>query len=293
MMFSKTSFLVLVFSFSCLVSSAQFDFTKDETANAYQTIQQLKNKVLVVRLKTKQRQIQAYREAGKTSVAKKIENKALIENLRIISACIKFFNFSKIYFVNTEHVEYFQQSNRLILSNLLPLTDSVISISHDSVYYLDYGYLYGRQRVNEWTYKDYDNSIENSQTISENAFVIRNSKNEQLALPLPFYSVAIGSGKQSQRSASLLKPYLQSNSADSDSLIKVNSRKINFIDKSIIQLNDHLIGFYNKATKQELFSLEYWYKNNPNAELYPKWIEVQRKIQSLQEANPQFVQQGQ
>lgn len=260
MMFSKTGFLVLVFSFSCLVSSAQFDFTKEEKNNATATIQQLRKSVLIVRLKTKQRQIQAYREAGKTATALKIEQKALKENLEIISGCIKNFNFSKIYFVNTEDIAYFRKTNRLILSNLLPMEDSVITLNHDSVFYLDYGNLYGRQRVNEWTYKDYDNSIENSQVISENAFVIRDSKDQQLSPPLPFYKIVIG----------------------------------NKLSKTIAQLNNLLIGFYyDKVPLQALYSREDWQKNNPNAAIYSKWKEIQQKIQSLQEANPQFVQQGQ
>lgn len=238
---------------------AQFDFTKEEKSNAAAAIQQLRASVLVVRLKTKQRQVQAYREAGKTAIASKIEQKALKENLEIISGCIKYFNFAKVYFVNTEDIEYFRKTDRLVLSNLLPLKDSVITLNHDSVFYLDYGFLYGRQRVNEWTYKDYDNSIENSQIISENAFVIRDSKDKQLSPPLPFYKIAIG----------------------------------NRLSKTITQLNNHLIGFYNKATNQELYSLEYWNKNNPNAAIYSEWKEIQRKIQSLKEATPQFVQPGQ
>lgn len=284
--------ILFVFSCSFLVSSAQFDFTKEETENAVSEIQKLKNSVIVVRLKTKQKQIQAYREAGRIKVAQKIEEKSLLENLQIISAYIKYFNFAKIYFVNTEDVEYFQKTDRLILSDLLPLNDSVITLPHDSVYYLDYGYLYGRQRVNEWTYKDYDNTIENSQIISENAFVIRNSKSEQLKAPLPFYNIAMFSGgKKSQKNADPLEPYLQLNEVNSNSLIQEDLRKVNFIDAAIVRLNGHLIRFYNRASKQELSDIKYWYDNNPNAELYSKWVDVQKKIQSLQNASPKFVRQ--
>lgn len=283
--------LFLVFSFSFLVASAQFDFTKEENTRANLEIQKLKNSVIVVRLKTKQRQIEAYRSTGQTALANKIEEKALIENLRIISACIKFFNFAKIYFVNTEDMEFFRQTDRLILSNLLPQKDSVVTLSHDSVYYLDYGYLYGRQRVNEWTYKDYDNTIENSQIISEHAFVIRNNKSEQLAAPLPFYTVTMGGGKKLDETANILEPYLQLNPINSNSLIEEDLRKVNFIDKYVMLLNNNLIRYYNKATQQELVNIKDWYKNNPNTDLYPQWIDIAKKLQSLQNANPQFIGQ--
>ncbi|HEY0262680.1 MAG TPA: hypothetical protein VGB95_06615, partial [Chitinophagales bacterium] len=249
--------------------------------------------VLVVRLKTRQKQIEAYKNAGDLKVANKMQEKVLIENLRIVSACIKYFSFAKIYFVNTEDVEVFQQTDQLKLSSFLPLKDSEVYLNHDSVFYLDYGVLYDRQAAgNQWSFKDYGETQEGSQTVSENAFVIRDSKNQQLIAPMPFYSVAMFSGgKKSKQVANPVEPYLQLNSVNSNSIIKEDLRKINFIDAAIIDLNGHLIEFYNRVTNGEHYNINYWYKNNPNAELYPKWVDVAKKLESLQKQNPQFQSQ--
>lgn len=262
----------------------QFDFTKGEIKAAAQALVQLRTKPVVVRLKTNKKQIAAYRNAGSTKIADKIEAKSLDQNLRIISACVKYFNFAPLYFLDTEDNLNFLETDTLRYSSLLSDKDYFVVIPHDSVYFLDYGMLYNRERVSEWKYKDYGVTDEGSTVISDHAFVIRNSKNEQLMPPLPFYSeVNFSSGKSGKAMAEPIQQYIKIDKLTGNSMLKETLEKPNEFDAAILRLNGRLYNTFAKVIGETTLQDNYekWYAINPNKPYYPLWIEIEKKLLSI------------
>lgn len=70
---------------------------------AKDNIIQMKQSVLLVRLHTKKASIQALRDIGKNEDADKIESRQRLENLRIVSAFRRHFNFCPVYFFYSEY----------------------------------------------------------------------------------------------------------------------------------------------------------------------------------------------
>ncbi len=262
----------------------QFDYTKAEIKAAVQMLVQLRNKPIVVRLKTNKNQIAAYRKAGSTKIADKIEAKSLDQNLQIISACIKYFNFSPIYFLDTDDNLTFLETDTLRYSSLLSDSNYFKIIPHDSVYFLDYGMLYNRVRVSEWKYKDYSVTDEGSAVISDHAFVIRNCKNEQLMPPVPFYSeVNFSSGKSGKAMAEPIQQYIIIDKLTGNSMLKETLAKPNEFDAGILRLNGRLYNTFAKVVGESTLQDNYekWYSINPNKTYYPLWIEIEKKLLSI------------
>jgi len=265
----------------------QFDFTKNEINAAAQTIVQLRTKPIVVRLKTNKKQIAAYRNAGSTKIADKIEAKSLDQNLRIISACIKYFNFAPLYFLDTEDNLTFLETDTLRYSSLLSDINYFVVIPHDSVFFLDYGMLYNRDRVSEWKYKDYGVTDEGSTVISDHAFVVRNSKSEQLMPPVPFYAeVNFSSGKAGKAMAEPIQQYIKIDKLTGNSMLKETLDKPNEFDAAILRLNGRLYNTFAKIVGDNTLNenFEKWYAINPNKPYYPLWIEIEKKLLSINKA---------
>lgn len=262
----------------------QFDFTKDEIKNSTENVITFKSLPIVVRLKTNTKQINAYRKSGNTKIADKIEKKSMIQNLSIISACIKYFNFSKIYFIDTDDTDSFRSTDTLLTSSIIGEQEKVY-LNHDSVLYLDYGPLYNRVRSNEWKYKEYGVTEEGTSLLSETAFVIRNSNNDQFAPPTPFYTVVqFGGGKKSKERGQPLMKYMKFDRLSMNSDLENRLSNVNEFDAAILRLNALLYEFYGKITANENLKddFAFWYSNNPNKDLYPKWIIVEKKLQSIE-----------
>ena len=262
----------------------QYDFTREEINTASRLIYKLKNDTIIVRLKTNKKQIEAYRKSGNKKVADKIEEKSLIKNLRIISACIKYLNYCPIYFMDSESQEYFTQTDTLIISDLVPTDQKKIALNHKRIFYLDFGQLYARERSSEWKYKDYGKTEEGGSSISDEAFVLRNAKGEQLAPPFPFYSViTLQGGKKSKERAEPIDEFIKINAVDKNAKLAKSLEKVNEWDAAILRLNYRLIYYFSKvtgayATAEQTKS---WYEKNPNKHYYDSWLQIEKKLQSI------------
>jgi hypothetical protein len=270
--------------------SIQFDFTKDEIKQATENVITIKSLPLIVRLKSNTRQINAYRKSGNTKIADKIEKKSLIQNLSIISACIKYFNFPKIYFIDTDNTNSFRLTDTLLTSSLLGEQEKVY-LNNDSVLYLDFGPLYNRVRTNEWKYKEYGVTEEGTSLLSETAFVIRNANNDQFAPPTPFYTVVqFGGGKKSKERGQPLMKYMKFDKLTMNSDLENRLIQVNEFDAAILRLNALLYEFYGKITANVNLKddFAFWYSNNPNKDLYAKWIIVEKRLQSIEAKDRKF-----
>lgn len=272
----------------------QYDFTKEEIKTASQLVYKLRNDTIIVRLKTNKKQIEAYRKSGNQKVADRIQEKSLIKNLRIISACIKYFNFCPIYFMDSESQDYFSKSDTLVLSDLVPMPQKQLAINHNTIYYLDFGQLYARERSSEWKYKDYGKTTEGGSVISDEAFVIRNAKGEQLAPPFPFFSViTLQGGKKNKERAEPIDEFIKLNQADVNPNLSKSLEKVNEWDAAILKLNYRLIYYFSKVTGKYSLSekTEIWYANNPNQIYYDSWLQIENRLQSILEKDGQFTKQ--
>lgn len=267
-------------------TSFKMDFTGKEIEQANKEIEKLRHSPVVVRLKTNRRQIEAYRNAGETALADKIELKTLKANLNIISACIRVYNFNRIYFMDVDDKARFVSSDTLMFSKLLFEKDTAIYLPHDSVYYLDFGVVYGREQTNEWKYKEYGNTRESSTIIAENAFVIRDAHDKQLVPPTPFYSIALfQGGKKTKENLMFLTYDVNLFGPTSNSVIRSDFQNANEYDVALNRMNARLYRCYSLVANKPLLenNAKLWLDSNPNKYLYPLWINVEKKLLSIQE----------
>lgn len=267
-------------------SNFKMDFTRKEVDQANKEVVALRNCPIVVRLKTNRRQIEAYRNAGETALADKIELKTLKTNLNIISACIRLFNYNRIYFMDVDDKPRFIATDSLVFSSLLFEKDTAIYLPHDSVYYMDFGVLYGRDQTNEWKYKEYGNTSEGTTVIAESAFVIRDAQDKQLVPPTPFYSIVLfQGGKKTKENLQSLTYDINLNGPNSNSVIRSDFQNANEYDFAISRINSRLYRCFSLITNRPELenNPKLWLENNPNKYLYPLWINIEKKLLSIQE----------
>jgi hypothetical protein len=267
-------------------TSFKMDFTGKEVEQANKEIDKLRHSLVVVRLKTNRRQIEAYRKAGETALADKIELKTIKANLNIISACIRLYNYNRVYFMDVDDKAHFIATDTLVFSHLLFEKDTAIYLPHDSVYYLDFGVLYGREQANEWKYKEYSNTNESTNVLAESAFVIRDAHDKQLVPPTPFYSIALFQGGKKTKENLLNLTYdVDLFGPTSNSVIRSDFQSANEYDVAINRMNGRLYYCYSLiADRPELENNpRLWLESNPNKYLYPLWINVEKKLLSIQE----------
>jgi hypothetical protein len=158
---------------------------------------------------------------------------------------------------------------------------------HDSVFFLDFGQLYNRVRVSEWKYKDYGITDEGSTVISDHAFVLRNSKSEQLMPPVPFYTeVNFSPGKMGKEMAEPIQNYITFDKLTGNSILRESLEKPNEFDAGILRLNARLYNTYAKIVGENTLKDNYekWYAINPNKPYFPIWIEIEKKLLSINKA---------
>src|SRR2546423_6289970 len=80
-----------------LITNLQKDSINERTRAAL-ALRNLINGSVIVRLKTNQKSVDAYRKAGKNEIADKIEAERKKQNQKIYYAFIRNFNFCKVYF---------------------------------------------------------------------------------------------------------------------------------------------------------------------------------------------------
>lgn len=159
---------------------------KDEMAK--EQILELKNGVLLVQLKTRQKTIDAYTKKGLDKKAKEIKELQHRDNLNIIKGFNEYFNFCPVYFYTSNDFKKVKAQNFTDVTfydSLMQPKTINIDLNSSNYYICEIAKNnYGNSTLkNIPGYKlDYDRSIK------FDAFIIKNKEFQQLSSPFPYYA---------------------------------------------------------------------------------------------------------
>ncbi len=212
----RTQIFALFLTCICTVSVYGQDtlaYTRKPT-NLYVAAQQLKalkNGALVVRLKTNDKSIAAYRSMGKNELANKIVAEREALNRKISDAFRYNFSFCKVYFIYAKNTDALLKRQPYIFLNENLQVDSSIQLKEDFFLIAEYGSFTTNERVDEYRYSGVYQTQPTNTTASESSYVIMDTTLTQLQEPFPFYvPVYLGSFMKSadQLSNNINKAYV-------------------------------------------------------------------------------------
>ncbi|MCW3126565.1 MAG: hypothetical protein JWO03_2223 [Bacteroidetes bacterium] len=155
-------------------------------AKAKFQINDIKNRGIIVRLKTNKDRIEAYRREGYKKVADKLEESSRNTNLRLTYAFITKWTYSPVYFMESQYTRLLLLHDTLMAKTYDLQRDTAIYVNRDSFYIADYGDLMGTQLQNGQI-----NRTEQSTTpVDNDAIVIKDHQQSQLQAPMPFAAMA-------------------------------------------------------------------------------------------------------
>lgn len=178
-------YTTVYFAQDTLTSQEKRDFRQDM---ARDQINELKEGVLLIQLKTKQNTIDAYLSKGLTEKANKVKRLQALDNKSIIKGFRQYFNFCPVYFYYSSDLTNLKDKN---FSAITFLDDSLaptpLDINLDTVNYYISGI--SKSNFNNTTLNNipnYERPYERG--IKFDAFIIKNKDLQQLATPFPYYS---------------------------------------------------------------------------------------------------------
>jgi hypothetical protein len=185
----RTGLFFLLLCFATCYTSAQDSIPTRVSSNRFyaaQEIKALKRGALVVRLKTNDKSVDAYRKAGQNNIADKIVADRLAMNLKIMDAFKYNFTFCKVYFIYAKNTDALlkHQPNIFLNSQLQP--DSSIHMKEDYFLIAEYGSFTSNERVDDYHYSGVYHTEPSSSTASTSALVMLDTTLTQLQEPFPF-----------------------------------------------------------------------------------------------------------
>jgi len=183
-MITRTLFTFLLACWFLICSAQQ---TSTNRTLAYLQLKDMKEGVLVVRLKTNDRSVQAYRNAGRNDIADRIVRDQKNQNIKIVKAFRQYFNFCPVYFIHSRHTDSLKQgSNRYFLTDSLTVDTSIRK--KDGPYFIaEYGTLMANLRSDEYHYSAVNKTESSSTATTTSAILIMDTALNQLREPFPFY----------------------------------------------------------------------------------------------------------
>lgn len=155
---------------------------------AQKQITELRNGVLLVQLKTRQKTIDAYLKKGLEAKAKKVKELQEQDNKNIIKGFNDYFNFCPVYFYTSKDYKNIREqrfSEVIFYDSLLQPIKANLDLNKTKYY------------ICEISKNNYENSTLNTipnhsttydRSIKFDAFIIKNKDFQQLASPFPYYA---------------------------------------------------------------------------------------------------------
>jgi len=188
--------LFLLLNTTVIAGGVDTSYTR-HTSNRYTAadeIKALKHGALVVRLKTNDKSVEAYRRAGKTELADKIVADRAEMNQKIVEAFKYYFTFCKVYFIYAKNSDALLKHQQNIFLNEKMQPDTSIHLTEDYFLIAEYGSYTTNERADEYHYSGVYTTEPSNTTAGESALVILDTTFTQLREPFPFYApVYIGS----------------------------------------------------------------------------------------------------
>jgi len=179
-------FLILFFTITALHATAQDNATNRQLAA--DQLQQLKNGgAIVVRLKTNDKSVAAYRSNGRPEIADRIERERAAQNKKIMAAFKGNFDYCKVYFIYAKNsAALVAGKTGLFLNDDLKEVDS-IKMNVPFFVFAEYGDVTSNVRADEYHYDGVHHTEASGTPTSTSAIVISDTTFTQLKQPFPFY----------------------------------------------------------------------------------------------------------
>jgi hypothetical protein len=217
---SLRSLILLVLFFVSFQAFAQsetkvFNEFSSDREKAHTQIVLLKSGALIVRLKTQDRKIEAYKNSGNTKLASKLEKELYAFNNLLVQSFIKYYNFSKVYFIfPSDYSELLNANNSgYFLNNKMQKDPSIEVNFEDDFFICEYGVVYDEDILDQ---NNVRTKVVTSTPRLQDALVIKDLELVQLLSPFPTFE----------------------------------SIRLKTVEKSVENLNKNLHKFYNKVLEK-------------------------------------------
>lgn len=145
--------LLILLSVICFVSAQKKDSdsagkyaiakapkdTITERDRASQILRNLRDGAIIVRLKTNEKSVEAYRKSGRNNIADKIIEDRKIQNQKLYYAFLNEFKFCRVYFIYANQTKSFMDGNRKVFLNKSLAVDSSIKFTDTTFVFCEYG----------------------------------------------------------------------------------------------------------------------------------------------------------
>jgi|GEM_PF-3016950 hypothetical protein len=158
----------------------------DNFFKAAHEIYGLKHGALIVRLKTNDKSVDAYRKAGQNALADKIVADRVQLNQNIADAFKYYFSFCKVYFIYAKNSDALLRREPGIFLNEKLQPDTSIKLKEKYFLIAEYGSYTSNERVDEYHYSGVYTTEPSNSTASSSALVILDTTFTQLQEPFPF-----------------------------------------------------------------------------------------------------------
>jgi hypothetical protein len=158
---------------------------------AIEQITALKGGALVVRLKTSDKSVEAYRRNGQNEVADRIIEERKVQNQKIVNSFRQEFDFCKVYFIYASSTNDLLQGKQGIFLNDTLALDASIQLTDSFFFIAEYGAVTANMRGDEYHYKNVNKTESTSNTITTSALFISDTTLIQLKEPFPFYQIVL------------------------------------------------------------------------------------------------------
>ncbi|MCT4580567.1 MAG: hypothetical protein N4A35_04045 [Flavobacteriales bacterium] len=185
--------ILLIFSYSSITWGQEDTLTAKQiramrAEMAKEQIKELKNGVLLVQLKTRQKTIDAYLKKGLEKKANKVQELQQQDNLNIIKGFHHYFNFCPVYFYTSKDYKNVKAQN----FSAVTFYDSLMNpqkIAHDLNNTNYYICEISKNNYSNSTLNNIPNfSSKHDNSIKFDAFIIKNKDFQQLSSPFPYYA---------------------------------------------------------------------------------------------------------
>ena len=262
----RKGIVILVLGFLSIICYSQEENPSNRQL-AEQQIMQLRNGVLVVRLKTNEKSINAYRRSGKTKLADKLEKENLETNLDLMKAFLNYFNFSKVLFIKAKDTRKLIDRQSSIFLNGKFEIDSSINLGNQYFFVSEFGSLMApiSNGKNKYSLKHTEVS---SSPSSSSAIFIMDTNLTQLKDPFPYYAdVYILASYLLAPLSVILIPQAILPTSKMEQHTSLGKNK-NSYDQAVLRLDRKLIKYFsNVSMKNGVVVNEnplWWEENNPN-----------------------------
>jgi len=187
-----------------VITNPQLDSTKQRD-RASVALRALRNGCVVIRIKTNDKSIEAYRKMGKNELADKIEDQRRLQNEKLYQAFKNYFTFCKVYFIYAKETQDFLSGRRDIFLNDKLEHDSSIVMKERFYVFCEYGAtvsfstknpkeIYSDVGIYSGTYSRHEHekilgqepTSTTTSTASENAVFFSDSSFNQYFYPFPY-----------------------------------------------------------------------------------------------------------